>query len=171
MNHTTCPLCKKDVSRQCFNKHFFSRAHLELWVIPQILSADKSQLNAWRNTTKNSGCPYITAGNKTFFMCFGCKKVKQSFSYHLSDCPEAAKHITTLKKILGPSDTDPVKDLEMQKKRFKVIADELDELQGVVANKDDKNEALVKLIEEMCEGKEGADKWLARMNEINLSDD
>jgi len=170
MNHTTCPLCKKDVSRQCFNKHFFSREHIELWVKPTLLE-EHLELNAWRNTTKNSGCPYVTAGNKTFFMCFGCKKVKQSFSFHLSECPEAATHILTLKQMIGPSDTDPVKDLEMLKKRFKVIADELDELQGVVADKDDKNEALVNLIKEMCEDREDADKWLKAMDEILNADD
>jgi hypothetical protein len=73
--------------------------------------------------------------------------------------------------MIGPSDTDPVKDLEMLKKRFKVIADELDELQGVVADKDDKNEALVNLIKEMCEDREDADKWLKAMDEILNADD
>jgi CHASE3 domain sensor protein len=105
-------------------------------------------------------------------MCFGCKKVTKFLpAFHLSDCPEAEKHIATLKEMIAPSDADPIKDLEMLKKRFKVIADELDELQGVVADKDDKNEALVKLIEEMCEGREDADKWLTELRKINDDDE
>lgn len=100
-------------------------------------------------------------------MCFGCKKVKQSLpSFHLSDCPEAEKHIATLKEMIAPSDADPIKELEMLKKRFKKYADENDELYGKLSAEQDKNEALVKLIEEICEGRADADKWLKAMDEI-----
>lgn len=100
-------------------------------------------------------------------MCFGCKKVKQSLpAFHLSDCPEAEKHIATLKEMIAPSDDDPIKDLEMLNKRFKKYKDENDELYGQISSEQEKNEALVKLIEEMCEGREDADKWLTAMNEI-----
>jgi hypothetical protein len=167
MNHINCPLCTEDVSRPGFHKHFFSRKHLELWVIPALLSADKNQLSAWRNSTKRSGCPHITKGDKTYGMCFGCKKVKQSLpSFHLSDCPEAEKHIATLKEMIAPSDADPIKELEMLKKRFQKFKDENDELYGKLGDEQDKNEALVKLIEEMCEGRADADKWLKAMDEI-----
>ena len=167
MNHIKCPLCTEDVSRQCFHKHFFSRKHLELWVKPQVLSADKNQLSAWRNSTKLSSCPSVTKGNKTYGMCFGCKKVKQSLpSFHLSDCPEAEKHIATLKEMIAPSEADPIKELEMLNKRFKKYKDENDELYGQISSEQEKNEALVKLIEEMCEGREDADKWLDEMNKI-----
>jgi O-phosphoseryl-tRNA(Cys) synthetase len=107
-------------------------------------------------------------------MCFGCKKVTKFLpAFHLSDCPEAEKHIATLKEMIAPSDADPIKELEMLNKRFKKFADENDELVSEKNTLQVKNDALVKLIEEMCEGMkpEESDKWLKAMDEALNADE
>ena len=170
MNHINCPLCTKEVSRQGFDKHFFSREHLELWVIPALLK-EKDYLNSWRNSTKRSGCPHIeTKSNKTFRMCFGCKKVSQSLpSYHLSECPEAEKHIAALQKMIAPVETtDPTQELIRLRKKINTLLEENENYVNQVNDLADKNDSLVELVKEMVDtfNDEERDKWLQKLNEI-----
>lgn len=103
MNHTTCPLCSTDVSRQCLGKHFFSAKHIDEFVIP-ALKKEKAAHKAWRASTTKSANPiiYYGADEKGLHICFGCKAAKQYLpSRHLSECKHATEHIDTLKKLLG----------------------------------------------------------------------
>lgn len=103
MNHTTCPLCSTDVSRQCLGKHFFSAKHVDEFVIP-ALKKEKAAHRVWRASTTKSANPiiYYGAEEKGLHICFGCKAAKQYLpSHHLSECKHATEHIDTLKKLLG----------------------------------------------------------------------
>ena len=170
MNHINCPLCLKDVSRQSFNKHFFSREHLELWVKPALLK-EKDYLKTWSNSTKSSSCPYIqTKDNKTFIMCFGCKKANQSLpSFHLSDCPEADTHIATLKQMITAVETsDPTEELIRLRKKNKTLLEENENYITQTNDLGDKNDALIDLIKEMVDEFDDDKRhaWLQKLDEI-----
>lgn len=131
MNHTTCPLCSTDVSRQCLGKHFFSAKHIDEFVIP-ALKKEKAAHRVWRASTTKSANPIIYYGQeeKGVQICFGCKTVKQYIpSYHLSECKHATEHIDTLKKLLGDETQEEAeaavyvsalkKEIEALKKKIK----------------------------------------------------
>jgi hypothetical protein len=125
MNHTTCPLCTKDVSRQCLGKHFFSAKHIDQYVIP-ALKKEKLSHKSWRNSTVKSANPIIYWGKeqKGLHLCFGCQTVKQYLpSYHLRDCPHATEHIETLKKLLGDGTevVEEVEDVQALKKEIETL--------------------------------------------------
>ena len=99
-NHRSCPLCKKDVSWPCYYKHFFSVQHLEQFVKPAILK-EKGSHALWRKGTKKSALPMLFVGDKAIYCCFGCKKAQEYMpSTHLSECPHAETHLSTLKGML-----------------------------------------------------------------------
>jgi hypothetical protein len=109
--HTTCPLCKVDVSRSGFNKHFFSVKHIEEYVKPALLKMDRHTRSVLQKGTTKSSLPSIYCSNgKAIVPCFGCKKAKSyQESYHLhSECKQAEKHLSTLKELL----TEPEKPAE-----------------------------------------------------------
>ena len=105
-------------------------------------------------------------------MCFGCYTVKGHIpSYHLSECPEAEKHITTLKQLIGsgdPNDLEPADELAKLHKRFKTVKKELEDLEEFSAKLSDKEESFVELIKEMADtfNDEEREKWLDKLNEI-----
>jgi hypothetical protein len=109
--HTTCPLCKVDVSRSCFNKHFFSVKHIEEYVKPALLKMDRHSRSVLQKGTTKSSLPTIYCSNeKAIVPCFGCKKAKsyQEPDHLATDCKDAEKHLSTLKQLL----TEPEKPAE-----------------------------------------------------------
>lgn len=105
-------------------------------------------------------------------MCFGCYTVKGHIpSHHLAECPEAEKHITTLKQLIGsgdPDDLEPADELVKLHKRFKTVKKELDDLHEFSGQLCEKQDSFVELIKEMADtfNDEEREKWLDKLNEI-----
>jgi len=141
MNHTICPLCSMDVSRQCLGKHFFSAKHVDEFVIP-ALKKEKAAHRVWRASTTKSANPIIYYGQdeKGLHICFGCKAAKQYLpSHHLSECKHATEHIDTLKKLLGDETQEEAeaavyvstlkKEIETLKKRITVLTQDSEQVE------------------------------------------
>lgn len=103
--HLNCPICDVKVSFTNYQKHFFSRQHLEQHVKPALLKLQKNDLNALRNSTTRSSLPTLySKGGRAVMCCFGCKSARAFHpQYHLyTECKHAEEHLTTLKELLGP---------------------------------------------------------------------
>lgn len=105
-------------------------------------------------------------------MCFGCDTVKGYIpSHHLTECPGAEKHITTLKQLIGsgdPDDLEPADELAKLHKRFKTVNKELEDLHELSGQLSDTQDSLVELIKEMADtfNDEERETWLNKLNEI-----
>ena len=110
-------------------------------------------------------------------MCFGCNSVKRHIpSYHLTECPGAEKHITTLKQLIGPGDPDdldPAEELAKMYKKFKAVKKELEDLVEAHAKSSDKEDNLIELIKEMADtfNDEERATWIEKLDEVRYADD
>jgi hypothetical protein len=101
-------------------------------------------------------------------MCFGCKKVKQFLpGYHLTECPEAEKHIATLKQMLAtvdPSDVNPGEELIKFKKKYAMLEKQQELLEGFEI----KFDSLEYLFKELADTLNDEDRatWLEKLEEI-----
>jgi hypothetical protein len=101
-------------------------------------------------------------------MCFGCKKVKQFLpSYHLTECPEAEKHIATLKQMLAtvdPSDVNPGEELIKFKKKYAMLEKQQELLEGFEL----KFDSLEYLFKELADTLNDEDRatWIEKLEEI-----
>jgi hypothetical protein len=123
-NHRNCPLCKEKVSWPGYYKHFYSVKHVEQFVKPAILK-EKGSHALWRKGTKKSALPMLFIDDKAIYCCFGCKKAQEFMpSTHLSECPHAEAHLSTLKGMLegveeAPEASAEVDALKKQIERLK----------------------------------------------------
>ena len=103
-------------------------------------------------------------------MCFGCKKVKQFLpGDHLRECPEAEKHIATLKQMLAtvdPIDTNPGEELIKFKKKYAMLEKQKEMLEEESFEiKFDSLEALFKELADTLNDEDRA-AWLERLEEV-----
>lgn len=97
-NNTTCPLCRKTVSYQCFGKHLASKAHEEQ--VKELLQ--KGCKYALASFLKGGSTCRFDKGENTFWLCYGCKKGGHGMgAEHKAKCKSQEEHLATLRRILA----------------------------------------------------------------------
>lgn len=102
-NHTACPLCSKDVSWSCLDKHIFAKAHVQDYLKPKMLASSQYALGSWRKMTAARTVILDVKDGVFLYMCLGCKKAKRSplDHDHFTKCGKGEEHLLMLRALVG----------------------------------------------------------------------